>query len=65
MDRPAAANSTRPLNRLATHALAPARVSPLTANATKKTPMIVPTVLGRPGLIVVAPRKTAASAGNR
>jgi hypothetical protein len=53
------------LNRSGAHELAPTRLSPLTMNATKKMPITVPRTFGRPGWMVVAPRNTAARAGNR
>src|SRR4051794_661732 len=60
------ANSNEPpLKTPGAQAAAPAMLSPLTAIATKKTPTMAPRGLGSPGLMVVAPRNTAASAGKR
>src|SRR5271154_2296125 len=54
-----------PLNTGCTQTSAPSSVKPLTLVATKKTPITVPHTLYCPGLIIVAPRNTAVSAGKR
>src|SRR4051812_43609347 len=60
-----ATSNEPPLKTPGAQAAAPAMLRPLTAIATKKTPTIAPRALGSPGLMVVAPRNTAASAGKR
>ena len=57
--------SARPLKTLVAHPPAPDNVRPETDIETKTAPMTVPKTLKNPGLIAVAPRKTAASAGKR
>src|SRR4051794_36659469 len=54
-----------PLKTADAHPLAPLRVSPLTEIDTNTAPMMVPMTLKKPGAIAVAPRNTAAKAGNR